>query len=159
MNCRRRNTRQLSADDRIPVLVSLPDAGLEHDKEPVMPRRVVAQVVVQHGFYKRELTAPQRIVVEVGEDPLPVRPGVVVLGVDLEGVGNEREFGCGVVRQLDQESTVVPDLIRFQVRDRELVHESQLGVQGDIQGNEGLVPILPDRRVVHVFEMVLRRRV
>ena len=116
----------------------------------MVPRRVVAQIAVQHAFYERELTAPQRIVVEVGEDPLPVRPGVVVLGVDLEGAGDEREFGCGVVRLLDQESTVVPDLIRFQVRDRELVHESQLGVQGDIQGNEGLVPILPDRRTVHV---------
>lgn len=111
-----------------------------------MPRRVVAQVVVQHTFYERELTAPQRVVVEVGEDPLSVRPGVVVLGVDLEGVGDERKLGRGVVGVLDQESTVMPDLICFQVRDRELVHQPQLYIQGGVQGNEGFVPILPDRR-------------
>lgn len=146
-----RNTRQLSADDRIPVLVSLPHAGLEHDKETVMPRRVVAQIAAQHAFYERELTAPQRVVVELGENPLPVRPGVVVLSIDVEGVGDEREFGCGVIGLLDQESTVMPDLIRFQVRDRELVHEPQLCVQGGIQGNEGFVPILPDQ-AVHGFD-------
>jgi len=146
-----RNTRQLSADNCIPVLVPLPDARLEHDKETVMPRRVVAQIAVQHAFYERELTAPQRIIVEVGENPLPVRPGVVVLGIDVEGVGDEREFRCGLVGLLDQESTVMPDLIRFQVRDRELVHEPQLCVQGGIQGNECFVPILPDRGAVHGF--------
>lgn len=96
----------------------------------------------------------------MGEDPLPVRPGVVVLGVDLEGVGDEREFGHGVVGLLDQESTMMPDLICFQVRDRELVHQSQLGVQRGVQGNEGFVPILPDRRrSVRVRDEYLQRGV
>lgn len=112
----------------------------------MVPRRVVPQIDGQHALHERELTAPQRIVVEVREDPLSVRPRVVVLGVALQGVGDEREFGCGHVGLLNEESTVMPDLIRLQVCDRELVHEPQLGVQGGIQGNEGFVTILPYQR-------------
>lgn len=42
----------------------------------------------------------------------------------------------------------MPDLICFQVGERELIHEPELGVQGGIQGNEGFVSILPDGRAV-----------
>ena len=42
----------------------------------------------------------------------------------------------------------MPDLICFQVGERELIHEPELGVQGGIQGNKGFVSILPDGRAV-----------
>ena len=92
-----RNARQLPTDDSIPVLVPFSDARLKHDKEAVVPRRIVAQISIQHVFYKREFPTPQRVVIEVGQDPLPVRPGVVILGIVLQGVGDERELRCGVV--------------------------------------------------------------
>lgn len=109
-----------------------------------MPRRIVAEIAIEHVLYERELVAPQRVIVEMGEDPLSVRPSVVVLRIDLEGVGNEREFGRRVVGALDKETTVMPHLICLQMLHRELVHEPQFGVQRGIQGHKCLVSVLPD---------------
>ena len=78
-----------------------------------MPGRVVSHVDVKHALHKVQLMAPELVVIEVRENPLPVRPRVVVLHVDLQRVGDKLELRTRVASLLDEQSPVVPDLIRL----------------------------------------------
>jgi len=57
---------------------------LEREEEAMMPRRVVAHVISEESLDERQLVGPQVRLIKVGEQPLPVAPGVVVLCVYLE---------------------------------------------------------------------------
>lgn len=100
--------------------------ALEADKEPVVPRRVVPHVLRQELLDVLELAVPHllRLVrlfrrgelrvgegagrVEVAEDPLSVRPSVVVLGVECEGLRGEFALAGRVVERKNDVSAVLP---------------------------------------------------
>lgn len=129
----------------------------EHDKVAVMPRRVVPHVRKKKVVGVRKLVVPEVGVVQVGQKPLAVAPGMVVLGVHAEDASDEAELPpCdferlrgrllsgrwfGDVR--DEQSTVVPDLVRLHVVERNLVHDLELCVQRGIDSDERAVAVLP----------------
>lgn len=57
---------------------------LERDEEAMMPCRVVAHVIREESLDERQLAGPQVRLINVGEEPLPVAPSMVVLRVCLE---------------------------------------------------------------------------
>lgn len=108
-----------------------------------MPRRVVAHVLRQRCIDEVELARPdaRRLVehgvgrrgvrsgaapVARGEQPLAVRPRVVVLRVDGEAALDERELAARLARERDEQAAVVPDLVRLEEGHRELVHQREL---------------------------------
>ena len=147
--------QNLAAQDIFPIFVPLPNSRVKHDKEPVVPSRVVPNILIYHPLDERNLHRPKLVSVEVRKNPLTIGPGVVVLGIFLVVPLNKFQFlqkqvgtfCCGVlgvdVRQ--KETTVVPDLVILEVGCRNLVHEQQLKIKGRVYGNEGLVPVLPAR--------------
>ena len=58
----------------------------------MMPRRVVAHVISEESLDERQLVGPQVRLIKVGEQPLPVAPGVVVLWVYSEYLLVECQF-------------------------------------------------------------------
>ena len=89
--------------------------------------------------------APELVVIEVREDPLPVRPRVVVLHIVLQRVGDELKLRTRIASLLYKQPPVMPDLIRLQMLDRKLIHQLELIVQGTFQCHKCFVPVLPDR--------------
>ena len=59
------------------------------NEKAVMPGRVVAHVVLEHLLGVVQFAGPEVVLVEVGEQPLAIGPGVVVFRVDLEGPRDE----------------------------------------------------------------------
>ena len=136
---------EFPTDHRLPIFLSLPEARLESDEEAVMPRRVVAHVVLEHLLGVAQLARPEGVLVEVGEQPLAIGPGVVVLRVDLERSRDEVELGPGLAGLGEDEASVVPDLVRLEVQDGELVHQPELDVERGFESHQRLVSVLPAR--------------
>jgi len=83
----------------------------EDDEPAVVPRAVVADVVVQEGRDVGELGVPEG---EVPDQPLPVGPDVVVFGVAAEHGAEEGEFGGGEGGDVGHDGlAVVPALFKF----------------------------------------------
>lgn len=105
------------------------------------------------------------------EDPLAVRPGVVVLGVESEGFRREVELAGRVVEREDDRPAVLPvagrgtrrgqltaslpcykttrdaspDLVRFEVVLDELVEEVKFGREVGLHLEERIGAVLPAR--------------
>ena len=149
--------QNLAPKDILPIFVPLPDSRIKDDKEPVMPSGVVPDIFVYHLLDEGNFHCPKLVSVKVRKDPLTIGPGVVVLGIFLKDLLNKFQllqkqvgtFYCGVfgvdVRQ--EEATMVPNLVVLEVGRRNLVHEQQLKVKRRVDGNKGLVPILPVQRL------------
>lgn len=87
------------------------DVPREDDEPAVVPRAVVADVVVQEGLDVGELGVPEG---EVSDEPLPVGPDVIVFGVAAEHGGEEGEFGGGQGGDVGHYClAVVPSLFKF----------------------------------------------
>jgi hypothetical protein len=157
--------------------------ALEANEEPVVPRRVVPNILRQQLLDILELSVPEllRLLrlfgrregrvgegagrVEVAQDPLSVRPGVVVLGVEGEGFRGEvalsrRVFeceddvaavlpasvACKEIVNYRATSTVMlssPDLVRLEVVLDELVEEVELFRQVRLEFEERVGPVFP----------------
>jgi hypothetical protein len=132
---------QLAPEDVLPVLVARAHAAEPDDEEAVVPRRVVAHVVVEQARDPRHLARPECLVAALREQPLAVRPRVVVLRVRLQRARDEvelvlRERAERVRRRRgaraqrgEEQPPVVPDLVVLQVLDRPLVHPRALGLE------------------------------
>ena len=57
---------------------------LERHEKAVMPSRVVADVLGEEALDELQLTGPQLRLIKVSKQPLPVAPGVIILGVCFE---------------------------------------------------------------------------
>ena len=115
--------RRLENAPELPLTRIPSVAALERDKEPVVPRRVVANVALEQPIHVAQLAVPHALAlfgrrprragpravrVEVAQDPLAVGPRVVVLGVDRERLGGEVELARGVVEGKDDGAAVLP---------------------------------------------------
>lgn len=139
------HVHELPADYALPVLLPVAHPRLEHHKEPVVPHRVIPHVLIDHRVHEIELARPQRVVVVEREDPLAVRPRVVVFLVLLQNIRDKRELLPRLLREREDEPPVVPHLVRLEVLVRELVHQRDFGVQRPLDLHNRLVPVLPGR--------------
>lgn len=105
--------REFSPQDCIPVFVSLPRPRLEYGEEPVVPRRVVPNVFREHVVHEGQFSLPQLIVVEVCQQPLPIRPRMIVLLVYFQRSRDEGELRSGIARFGEDEPAMVPHLVRL----------------------------------------------
>jgi hypothetical protein len=135
----------------------LPDPGIKHNKEPVVPSGVVPDIFIYHPLDERNFHRPKLVSIKVRKHPLTIGPGVIVLGIFLEDILDKFEllekqvwtFGCRVfgVDVCQKEAAMVPDLVVLEVGRRNLIHKQQLEIKGRVYSNEGLVPILPVQRL------------
>ena len=109
-----------------------------------MPRRVVPHILHQHRLRKVQLPQPQILLVEERQNPLPMRPCVVVLGIGLERGRDECELRSRLPRELQDEPTVVPDLVGFEELDGKLVHQFEFDIKRIIESANCLISILPE---------------
>lgn len=141
------DARKLPPEDVLPIHLTPAHPALPHHEEPVVPRRVVPHIILEQLLDPRELARPEVVlVVEVREDPLAVRPGVVVLRVRAQRAGDEREFprrGVDGAQRGEQQATVVPDLVRLEELDREAVHQLELGLERRVEREQRPVSVLP----------------
>lgn len=120
------DARELPPEDLLPILIARPNTTREHDKEPMVPRGVIPHVFLQQLLGVRALPRPKaRLIIEVDEDPLAVGPCVVVLGVGAENGLKKLELArrrIDGVERGEQQTAMVPDLVRFEEGDRDVVH-------------------------------------
>lgn len=58
----------------------------------MVPRRIIPDIFPQEPLHPRDLALPKILVTKVREDPLAVRPSVIVLRVRLESARDELEL-------------------------------------------------------------------
>mmetsp|Transcript_22042 Transcript_22042/g.56253 ORF Transcript_22042/g.56253 Transcript_22042/m.56253 type:complete len:422 (-) Transcript_22042:50-1315(-) len=87
-------------------------AGMLEHVVPLVPRRVIAHVLLQERVHVRELAVPQR---EGLQDPLAVAPSVVILGILLEHGGDELELVSRLAQRRDACTPVEPHLVVLHV--------------------------------------------
>jgi hypothetical protein len=109
----------------------------------MMPSRIIPDIIFQHLFNEFNFAIPQSIIIEVGKEPLSVRPGVIILLVFLQRSCDELELWCRFPRFSEEESAMMPDLVRLKILDGQFVHEMELDVQRGFDSQEGLISILP----------------
>lgn len=68
------------------------NSGLKYSKEPMVPCRVISNISIQQIFNKVQFPAPQLVVVKICQNPLPIRPRMIVLRVHLERFSDEIQF-------------------------------------------------------------------
>lgn len=96
----------------------------ESDEEPVVPGRVVPQVLLQQLVGVSDLALPDlrskspvpargRRGPEMHEHPLSVRPGMVVLRVECERLCGKVELAGRVVKGEDDRAAVLPVEVRY----------------------------------------------
>lgn len=135
---------QLPPQDHLPILLSIPHPTCPNHEKAMMPRRIISHIRPQHVLHKLQFTLPQTLlIVEIREQPLPVAPRVVVLRIVPEATRDERELRGGLAQESDEEASVVPDLVGFEVFHSELVHEFELNVERGIDREERFIAILP----------------
>lgn len=110
-----------------------------------MPCGIVSHINLKHVLHEVQFMAPELVIIKVRENPLPVRPRVVVLHVVLQRVGNELELRTRAASLLHKQPSMMPDLIRLQMLDRKFIHQLKLLDQGTFQCHKCFVPVLPDR--------------
>mmetsp|Transcript_2566 Transcript_2566/g.6060 ORF Transcript_2566/g.6060 Transcript_2566/m.6060 type:complete len:217 (-) Transcript_2566:2176-2826(-) len=141
--------------------IGLVQARLGEDEEPVVPRGVVQDVFGNHPGRALHLAVP---LCERADEPLPVSPGVVMLGIVTEHLVDECDF-AGNARRAEvryHEAAVVPELVVLRVDQVDLAHELELCPQGflrDAEGFQDASPVLPQSVVGRVDEDQLRRQV
>lgn len=74
-------------------------------------------------------------------------PCMVVLCVNLERRSNECELRSGLSCDHQDKPSVVPDLVGFEERHRELVHQLELDIERRFEGEQGFVSVLPVGRI------------
>lgn len=130
---RRRALRELPSENVLPILIALPHSRLPDNEESMVPRRIVPRVRPQQFLHVPLLAYPQYVlIVEVSEEPLPIGPRMVVLRVEPEDILDECELALGDVdrAQLGQdETTVVPDLVRLEEPRCNGIHQLELFAQ------------------------------
>ena len=86
----------------------------------MVPRAVVPHVGLEQSLHIPSLALPDLLLdpfpfrsfrKECAQDPLTVRPRVVVLGVECEGAGREGELAGGVAKGEDYRPAVLPDML------------------------------------------------
>lgn len=111
----------------------------------MVPCRIIPQVLYQHCVHEIELSIPQVFVVEVRQQPLPIRPSVVVLRICFEGCLDKRELRAWFADDHEQEPAVVPHLVGFEILHCQLVHELELNVKRRFDSEKSFVSVLPVR--------------
>jgi hypothetical protein len=124
----------------------------------VVPRRVIPDVLCEEALDKRELARPHSLVARAHENPLPVRPRVIVLLVRVERVRDERKlmlvqrtqvqlrvslFQRALAERTEEQAPVVPNLVVLEELDRKGIHERPFIVKRGTNGDEGLEAVLP----------------
>lgn len=133
----------------------------EDDEEAVRPRRVVAQVILNHILRRGELKGAP--VVELRDEVLAVRPHMVVLGVLGEDLGDEVGLGFGKLLGglgigaervgevvVEEELAVVPDLVVLEVVQGDVVEPLDFIRDGELEGGDDLEAVEPDGVVAWV---------
>ena len=69
---------------------------------------------------------------------------MVVLRIGPERGRDEHELGSRFPRKLQDEPTVVPDLIGFEELDGELVHQIEFDIKRIIERADCLISVLPE---------------
>lgn len=59
-----KDIRQLPPDNPRSIFLTLSHPRLEHDKEPMVPCRIISYVLYQHRIHEIKFSAPQVLVVE-----------------------------------------------------------------------------------------------
>lgn len=75
----------------------------------MVPSRIVTHVFLDQLFRRLKLTLIPEV--EPADQPLTVGPDVVVLGIELEHLGDEVGLALGRVQSVDNQLAVVPDLV------------------------------------------------
>lgn len=125
------------------------------------PRRVVAQVILNHALRGGELKGAP--VVELRDEVLAVRPDMVVLGVIGEDLGDEVGLGLGKLLGgagvgaervgevvVEEELAVVPDLVVLEVVQGHVVEPLDLIRDGELEGGDNFEAVEPDGVVAWV---------
>jgi hypothetical protein len=81
--------QDLTPKDVLPILVPLPHSGIKHDKKPVMPSRIVPDILVYRPLDERDLYRPKFVPIEIRKDPLAIGPSMIILGIFLEDLLNK----------------------------------------------------------------------
>mmetsp|Transcript_19262 Transcript_19262/g.68039 ORF Transcript_19262/g.68039 Transcript_19262/m.68039 type:complete len:291 (-) Transcript_19262:381-1253(-) len=114
--------------------------GVVDDKPPLVPRAVVAHVLLKHRVHKGELAVP---LPERRQHPLPVRPRMVVLRVVVEDGARELKLARRRADALHDGASVVPNLVVLRRLRRLRRHERELRRQIEAQRVDALAPEVP----------------
>jgi len=100
--------------------------GMCEDEVAHIPGGVVPQVLHQQVVKIRQLLLPK---IEVFDDPLPIRPGVVVFGVGLDQNSSEFELAGGIVRLRHKPLSMMPYLIVLRILGSQLIRVFKIRLQ------------------------------
>lgn len=145
----RQHVLQLSTHEMLAIQATVVAAD---DQVPAMvPRRVVAHVVVDHGLGPAELVVVVEQI-EALDQPLAVAPDVVVLRVLLQHGGDEVGLARRGVKSVNDGLPVVPDLVVLEVLQGGRVQPFDLDTEVGMDGAQRLCAVEPG----HVCQLVGR---
>ena len=140
----------LGGRERVGKLGAAGRERLGAHKEALVPRAVVAHVAREQALDVHELGGPHRRVRKRLEQPLAVRPRVVVLAVKVHALLAELELRRHVARAPHHGLAVVPQLVVLRVHLRNALRQLELrrpALRRRTQRHQTLAAVVP-RRVV-----------